>query len=68
MNQVQYIGLQPLMKASIFNFLGSNLLPSTNLAFCAAPTSKALTLSSQGTDLVFRGSNPREPTLLWYKL
>ena len=34
-------------------------LPSTNLDFDEAPTSRASTLSSQGTNLVFRGTYPK---------
>ena len=55
-----YIGLQPLIKTSIFNLPGSKLLPSTNLVFCEAPTSRAPTLSSQGTNLVFRSTNSKD--------
>ena len=35
-------------------------LPSTNLDFDEAPTSRALTLSSQGTNLVFRSSYSKD--------
>ena len=49
-----------------FNETGTNLLPSTNLDFDEAPTSRALTLSSQGTNLVFRSSYSKDtnPSLL----
>ena len=42
------------MKTSIFNLPSSNLLPSTKFDFCEAST-----LSIQGTNLAFRGSNPK---------
>ena len=49
-----------------FNETGTNLLPSTNLDFDEAPTSRVLTLSSQGTNLVFRSSYSKDtnPSLL----
>ena len=43
-----------------FKETATNLLPSTNLDFDEAPTSKALTLSSQGTNLVFRSSYSKD--------
>ena len=38
-------------------------MPSTNLVFCEAPTSRAPTLSSQGTNLVFRSTNSKDTNL-----
>ena len=43
-----------------FNETGTNLFPSTNLDFDEALTSRALILSSQGTNLVFRSSYSKE--------
>jgi len=36
------------------------MFPSTNLVFCEAPTSRVPTLSSQGTNLVFRSTNSKD--------
>ena len=36
------------------------MFPSTNVVFCEAPTSRATTLSSQGTNLVFRSTKSKE--------
>ena len=49
-----------------FNKTGTNLLQSTNLDFDEAPTCRDLTLSSQGTNLVFRISYSKDsiPSLL----
>ncbi len=60
MNQVQYIGLQSLMKTLIFNSPCSNNFPSTNLVFCEAPTSRAPTLSCQSTNIGFKSTNSKD--------
>ena len=43
-----------------FNETGTNLLPSTNLDLDEALTSRAFTLSSHGTNLVFRSSYSKD--------